>query len=205
MKNYDDRVIKYLSGLMDPDDKSNFEEKLSNDPSLKEELEKINSVLANINSIKDIELNETYFNNLLPRVRNKLTGYKRRKLLKEYALVVPAVIIILFTSYTIFMDLKSEIDHTTSIAGEVVKNINDDELANNLLNDYSFESVIPYQSNNNNLDIYIPDNLNLSLNNVSHYVDFSKLDYSQVENISGPELEKLYNNLSMINFEKVSK
>ncbi|NMB81793.1 MAG: hypothetical protein GYA14_08240 [Ignavibacteria bacterium] len=205
MKKYDDEILKYLSGLMSPGEKNNFEEKLLNDPSLKEELEKVNSTLANINSIKDIELNEIYFNNLLPKVRNNLAGYKRRKLLKEYALIVPAVIIILFTSYTIFMDLKSEIDYSTSIAGEVVNNIDDDELANNLLNDYSFESVIPYQSSRNNLDIYIPENLNLSLSNVSHYVDFAKIDYSQVENISGPELERLYNNLSMINFEKVSK
>lgn len=205
MKNYDEEILKYLSGLMNSEEINNFEKKLESDLYLKAKFDKINNILTNFNSVKDSELNETYFNNLLPKVRNQLTGRKRRKLFKEYALIAPAVIIVLFAFYITLIDKKSEIDFTNSLTGEVIKNINDEELADNLLKDYSFESEINYLSNEGDLDIYIPENLNLSFNNISHYVDFSKLDYSQVDNMSGPELEKLYNNLSTINFEKVPK
>lgn len=205
MKKNNEEILRYLSGLMTPDETDNFLNKLKADASFKREFDKINGILSDFGTIRDSELNETYFNNLVSRVREKLPSYRRRKLLKEYAFIAPTVIVVLLVSYLTLRDIKSEIDSVDSFAGEVVKYIDNDELADNLMKDYSFESVISYQSSGNDLDIYIPENLNIPVNNISHYVDFAKLDYSQIENISGAELEKLYNNLSSLNFQKVSK
>lgn len=206
MKKYDEEIIKYFSGLLNDEEKSKFLQKLKTDHSLKEEYDRLNNSIKELSSVRNsVELNETYFNNLLPKVKNNLKDYKKRSLLKEYALIAPAALIVLIVSYITFVDLKKESDFATSIANEVVKNIDDEELANNLLKDYTFESIIPYQKSEIDLEIYFPENVSLSLNNISQYIDFAKLDYSQIENISDPEFEKLYNNLSTLNFQKVSK
>ncbi len=205
MKKIDEDILKYLSGLMNNGEITDFDNKLAVDSSFKERYNQIKEKAGEFSSVREIELNEAYFNNLLPRVHEKLMKRKKVKLIREYALILPTVITVLLVIIMSILDRNGEIDLPKSLASEVVNNIDDDELADNLIKDYSFESVLNMQQRNGEFEIYIPDNVNLSLNSISQYVDFSKIDYSQVENISGNELEKLYNNLSAITFEKVSK
>ncbi|MBS3945560.1 MAG: hypothetical protein KGZ42_08685 [Melioribacter sp.] len=205
MKKIDEDILKYLSGLMNNEEITDFENKLAGDSSFKERYNQIKEKAGEFSSVREIELNEAYFNNLLPRVHNKLIKRKKVKLIREYALILPTVITVLLVIIMSILDRNGEIDLPKSLASEVVNNIDDDELADNLIKDYSFESVLNMSQRNGEFEIFIPENVNLSLNSISQYVDFSKIDYSQVENISGTELEKLYNNLSAITFEKVSK
>ena len=205
MKKIDEDILKYLSGLMNNEEITEFENKLAVDSSFKERYNLIKEKAGEVSSVREIELNEAYFNNLLPKVHEKLIKRKKVKLIREYALILPTVITVLLVIIMSILDRNGEIDFPKSLASEVVNNIDDDELADNLIKDYSFESVLNMPQKNGEFEIYIPENVNLSLNSISQYVDFSKIDYSQVENISGNELEKLYNNLSAITFEKVSK
>lgn len=205
MKKIDEDILKYLSGLMNNEEITDFENKLAGDSSFKERYNQIKEKAGEFSSVREIELNEAYFNNLLPRVHNKLIKRKKVKLIREYALILPTVITVLLVIIMSILDRNGEIDLPKSLASEVVNNIDDDELADNLIKDYSFESVLNMSQRNGEFEIFIPENVNLSLNSISQYVDFSKIDYSQVENISGTELEKLYYNLSAITFEKVSK
>jgi hypothetical protein len=205
MKKIDEDILKYLSGLLNEEEKTDFENKLAVDSSFKERYNKIKDKVDEFSLVREIDFNETYFNNLLPIVHEKLIKHKKVKLIREYALIIPTVVVVLFVTIISIINRNGEIDLPKSLATEVINNIDDDELADNLIKDYSFESVLNMSPANGEFEIYIPDNVNLSLNSISQYVDFSKIDYTQVENISGSELEKLYNNLSAITFEKVSK
>ncbi len=205
MKKIDEDILKYLSGLMYGEEKIDFENKLAVDSSFKERYNQIKEKAEEFSLVREIELNEVYFNNLLPKVHEKLRKRKKAKLIREYALVLPSVIAVLLVLLLTILNRSGEIDIPKSLASEVINNIDDDEQADNLIKDYSLESVLNLSQRNGEFEIYIPENVNLSLNSVSQYVDFSKIDYSQVDNISSAELEKLYNNLSAITFDMLKK
>jgi hypothetical protein len=205
MKKIDENILKYFAGLMNTEELERFEAQLKNDPELKNRFDPLNDQINEFRSINDIELNGLYFENMIPKLREKMRARRKYATLKKYSLAIPALAIILILYILIPFYNNGITDQPVSLANEIIKNINDDEIADNLINDFSMESALSYSLNGNGLDLYLPENVSLSLNSISPYVDISGLDYAQFEDLSNPEFEKLYNNLSMITFEKVSK
>ncbi len=205
MKKIDENILKYFAGLMNTEELKRFETQLKNDPELKNRFDPLNDQINEFRSINDVELNGLYFDNMIPKLREKMRAGRKYATLKKYSLAIPALAIILILYILIPFYNNGITDQPVLLANEIIKNINDDEIADNLINDFSMESALSYSLNGNGLDLYLPENVSLSLNSISPYVDISRLDYTQFEDLSNPEFEKLYNNLSMITFEKVSK
>ncbi|MDQ7815607.1 MAG: hypothetical protein RDU14_01115 [Melioribacteraceae bacterium] len=205
MKKIDEKILRYFAGLMEAEEVMRFESQLKNDPELKERFVYLENRLTDLLSVHDIGVNDLYFDSIVPKLREKMTIKRKYSILKKYTLAIPivSVILILFI-LTPFYD-KEYIDQPVSLAYEIIKNINDDEIADNLINDYSLESALSFSENGNGLELYLPENVSLSFNTISPYVDISRLDYTQLENLSNAEYQQLYKNLSMITFEKVSK
>jgi len=205
MKKIDENILKYFAGLMNTEELKRFETQLKNDPELKNRFDPLNDQINEFRSINDVELNGLYFDNMIPKLREKMRARIKYATLEKYSLAIPALAIILILYILIPFYNNGITDQPVLLANEIIKNINDDEIADNLINDFSMESALSYSLNGNGLDLYLPENVSLSLNSISPYVDISRLDYTQFEDLSNPEFEKLYNNLSMITFEKVSK
>jgi hypothetical protein len=205
MKKIDEKILRYFAGLMEAEEVKRFESQLKNDPELKERFVYLENRLTDLLSVHDIGVNDLYFDSIVPKLREKMTIKRKYSILKKYTLAIPivSVILILFI-LTPFYD-KEYIDQPVSLAYEIIKNINDDEIADNLIYDYSLESALSFSENGNGLELYLPENVSLSFNTISPYVDISRLDYTQLENLSNAEYQQLYKNLSMITFEKVSK
>ena len=205
MKKIDEKILRYFAGLMEAEEVMRFESQLKNDPKLKERFVYLENRLTDLLSVHDIGVNDLYFDSIVPKLREKMTIKRKYSILKKYTLAIPivSVILILFI-LTPFYD-KEYIDQPVSLAYEIIKNINDDEIADNLIYDYSLESALSFSENGNGLELYLPENVSLSFNTISPYVDISRLDYTQLENLSNAEYQQLYKNLSMITFEKVSK
>lgn len=201
----DEEILKYLSEHLSDDEKADFEKRLISFPLLQERLNLVKERIAEFSTVREIKLNETYFNNLLPKLHERLARNRKVKIIREYALILPTIIVVLFITFYSIFNRNGDNDILKSLSTEVINNIDDDEFAENLIKDYSIESELNLSAANGDLEVYIPENINLSLNSIYNYVDFSKLDYSQFENISVAESEKLYNNLITIKFEKVSK
>lgn len=205
MKKIDEIILKYFAGLMNSEEQSRFESELNNDSELKERFMKLENRMNDFRSINVSEINDPYFDNLVPKIRERLSSKKQYSIFNKYRLAIPVAALVLILFMLIPFYNNQITDQPVSLAEEIINNINDDEIADNLINDYSMESALSNSINGNGLELYLPENISLSLNSISPYVDISKLDYSQIEDLSNPEFEKLYNNLSMITFEKVSK
>ena len=65
--NNDERIIKYLDGELKEDEKLLFEKDLSRSENLRKELAAYKKVLASIDEQKIIDVESTYFNNLVPK------------------------------------------------------------------------------------------------------------------------------------------
>jgi hypothetical protein len=205
MEKMDEEILKYLSEHLSDNEKADFEKRLISFPSLKERLNLVKERISEFSSVREFKLNDTYFNNLIPKLHERLARNRKVKIIREYALILPTVIVVLFITFYSLFNRNGDNDILKSLSTEVINNIDDDEFAENLIRDYSIDSDLNLSAANGDLEVYIPENINLSLNSIYNYVDFAKLDYSQFENISVAESEKLYNNLITIKFEKVSK
>lgn len=78
MKN-NDKILRYIAEDMSGEEKLRFEKELEDSPQLKRRFEK---TVAELNRFKtaaaDVEVDETYFNNLIPRVVDRVEKKKKR-------------------------------------------------------------------------------------------------------------------------------
>ena len=92
-----EKLIKYFAGEMSSSEKVEFEKKINESPTLKEEVSKYQNFFSNINETVKPEVEESYFINLVPRFRDKLvqSGKKKYRPLFSFAMAAVTVIIIL--------------------------------------------------------------------------------------------------------------
>lgn len=205
MKKNDDIILRYLSGLMNPEEEKIFLNEIESDPQYSARFHSIKGQIDGLSSPGGIETDDLYFNSLLPKVREKLELSDGISIRKKYSIAIPVVVTLLLLALFTILPERNSIEQSVSLADEIVNNIDDDEIADNLINDHTFESVIAQNTNGNGFETLLPDDVSIPQTAITRYIDYSNLDYSRVEDLSNPEFEKLYKNLSMITFEKVSK
>lgn len=74
-----ERILRYLAGKMNEAEKKSFEKDLELSGDLADDMNKINNHLKNIKYDRQIELDENYFTNLIPKVRSRLELKKEAK------------------------------------------------------------------------------------------------------------------------------
>ena len=94
----DERILKYLDGGLTEDEKILFEKELNSSPELKKKYEKYISVQSKLNEFKNIEVDKTYFNGIVPEFRNRLKVKKKtRKIFSlSFANSLAAIIVLYF-------------------------------------------------------------------------------------------------------------
>lgn len=203
MKKDDERILKYLSELMDAKERILFEEELAASQELKSDFESLKNRLEYLNLSKSLDADERYFANLLPRVRERLD--KRKKILSwrsayfiTPSMAVVAVLLILL------LNSKSEFEtQYKDLASEVLNNFSDKEVSKEYLAGLESDpSDIILSGNNNELNFQIPSELDLSS------ASFTKLfdnpitdDYSTLRNLSDQELEVIYKKMNLITLQ----
>lgn len=86
-----DEILKYLSDLMNDKEKAEFEKEVSLSDDLRMEVENYKSILGQLKLNADIKEDSPYFQNLLPRVREKLGKGKIKRLMPRAAYLVPTL------------------------------------------------------------------------------------------------------------------
>ncbi len=100
MKNENkERILKYLSEMLDEEETKNFENELKENPELKAEFEKIKNELDEFVSIEEID--SEYFVNLNVKVRERLEQKKRKRFrsLSAATALTAAVLLVFFFSF----------------------------------------------------------------------------------------------------------
>ena len=196
MEKINEKVLKYLSGMMTEKEIEKFEEEIRLDNTLSNELEGFKGKLKEISLPADIQLDERYFISMLPRMKEKLDSKKRNSLSKRISYAIPVMIIIIAIIF--FPSNKENTEEAYKLlTEEVINNIDNEEVAGKYL-DYTLMQNLSYTSLNGEIDASIPSIIETpnDYSNMNNYEYYN--EYSSYENFSDEELEKAYNYLSML-------
>lgn len=94
----DEKILQYLDGQLTEDEKILFKKELNSSPKLKKKYEEYISVQSKLNEFKDIKVDETYFNRIVPEFRKRLEIKKktRRIFSFSFANFLAAIILLYF-------------------------------------------------------------------------------------------------------------
>ena len=84
----DERILKYLDNDLDNNERIKFENDLKQLPELKKEYDKYLVLNNKFNYNKVIEVDETYFNGIVPEFRNRLEKKRRAREFLHLALLI---------------------------------------------------------------------------------------------------------------------
>ena len=125
--NNDERIIKYLDGELQEEEKALFEKDLSRSEALQNELAAYKKVITAIDEQKSFDTKTTYFTNLIPIIREKLEQRETRNPVRKFGYAV-AFILILVTGYFIFQPLFFSSPENILAVEEFADNLTDAEL-----------------------------------------------------------------------------
>ncbi len=175
-----------------------FDKELSESKEVKAELELVKARLSDLKSTSQIELDERYFANLLPRMFNKLeTKKKLWKISRLYYLVPTAAAV--FVLFLLLPSAKNNFEiQYGDLTTEVINNISDKDVSENYLTELDNYPWSAMLSGNDEIALNLPSDLNLDNESFSKLVDNTdREEYTSLHNLSDSELENIYNKLVM--------
>jgi hypothetical protein len=201
MKKNEEKIVSYLSGMMTDDERLIFEGELSKSEELKKDFDDMKISLNELSASNQIELNETYFINLLPRVRERLEVKKKHWLIRNFYYLVPTVAATIVLFMFIFNSKTNFEMNYKEVANEVVNNISDKEVSEKYLAELEVDpSNSLSEENSADLTVQIPSEVEVNKEAISKLIDNSDHDtYSTLNNLSDTQLEKIYNELKSKN------
>lgn len=111
MKNNNEDMLRYLSGLMTPDEIIRFEEELKNSSDLKDRFENIKAKIFEMGRISEMSSDDAYFNNLLPLVHERNSKLKSKNYFTKFAYSLPiSLVLVVLVLLGIFKKSDSLLD-----------------------------------------------------------------------------------------------
>lgn len=196
MKKNNEQILKYLSGLMNESEKTQFENELQKSQVLKNEYEEIQKHLAEMIELKSASLNETYFNNLLPKVKERINSKEKIILYKRLYYLVPVTAALLITIMFWPGTEQSLSEYTSQLTDEIINNIDYESVADHAFSEVYYTNELLYDSYNNDVfSISLPDDISISKEQLYNEIDIASYDYSILNDLSEEELKSIYNKI----------
>lgn len=193
-----DKIILYLDGQLNEDERIRFEKELESSAELRNELTKFRKFAAEIGELKNIETEPDYFVNMVPHFRERLSAKKKYKLMPRLALglsTITAIAIIL-----IFV-----LNYKTTEVNNIANNISDSVTQNYSLNFSPLNDQIDLTNLTTNDDASIDsvissmlsDELNISAQSYNEIMaDNNSSDLqTMLQGINTTEADRIYNEL----------
>ena len=207
MKNNEDRILKYLSELMDVNERTEFEKELSSSAALSNDFDALKNKINEAVMTETIAVDERYFTNHLPRIHKRMG--KRNKLLSwktVYYAVPTAAAVLVFT--LLMVNPKPNFDESyKDLANVVVNNFSDQQVSDKYFTELESNPAddILTQSSDE-LNIRIPSDLEINNESYTRLIDNPVADdYSTLSRLSDKELEVIYEKLNSATSQKVIK
>jgi hypothetical protein len=195
----DKRISLYLEGELSPEDKKSFEQELNNLHELQDELNLYRKFISAVEETKDIPVDESYFNNIIPEFRRKSESRKERKSYTKIAYAFPALVILFLVFFFLFNTQKNgNISNNQNLTAANsgangffdIANFSVDEL---IPSNLSAKDKEQYNSELNNM---IEKELNLSSDSTKLVIADRMLDYNSIiDNISQQDADMVYKDL----------
>lgn len=189
-----EKLIKYFAGEMSSSEKVEFEKKINESPTLKEEVSKYHDFFSNINETVEPEVEESYFIDLVPRFRDKLVLDEKKKyhpLFSFATAAVTVIIILLFipNSNRVVRDDNTSANYSSTDITNYLNTNSDQPIVTNLPADVeaNYDSL---------LDGMIYDELSNNGHNLAGAQMVESLDYNTL-------LESVNNNDAAVIYEQL--
>lgn len=195
-----DEILKYLSGMLPEDEMRQLELKIQESPSLRRELEKTKAYLNELKAVGSLEADNSYFENLLPRLRSRLTPQQKKKSFRLYpglAYMVPvALIIALFLFKPFGFNPLSQETGSSADFTKTVSEMNDQtksEVLGSLLENESGATQAEVLPDNaaEAVENTMGEELYKGTDNKAQYLDTDEL----INSISSDEADNVYQNM----------
>lgn len=204
MKNNNDDMLKYLSGLMTDDEIISFKEELKKSPELNYRFENVKAKIFEIGRISEIPTDEAYFNNLLPLVHERNTQLKSKNYFAKFAYSLPVSIVlavIIFLGIFNRSDGSLEFENFDNLINESLFDRSTAERVYTEIETYNYfsnlysENAIPniYTTNNDDYD------------SEEDYYSGTIWNRSNLETLSDDEVNQLLLKLDNINLRRGTK
>ncbi|MGE5409794.1 MAG: hypothetical protein ACM3MI_02450 [Clostridiales bacterium] len=205
MKKNED-ILRYLSGLMSEVEKEKFESELNHSEVLKNDYAKQISLLNRAKELEeDLSANSPYFNNLLPRVRQRMEKKKRFGLYPRFAFALPVAAIIAYFIINPFSHNNTVTNTNIQQSKELrqtVEQINDETKADILKDIMDTENSAESRNALTSAVVSDSENSEILENKVADALfDSEEAKVSYLENedlvgsLSGKETENIYSTL----------
>ncbi len=187
-------LIKYIDGQLNLAEKKQFEEKLKESRYLQAKLVEIKNTLNSLDKNISPQVNNLYFNNLVPRFRESLPqGRNRRKDFKKIIYSTAAALIIILIGVFYYQNFNSGNSIQNEISGlklSEISGLSETDLLNVndiISGDYTYADSL--------INLMIDNELNLDEDNL-YSVIYKDLDVNDIIiNMSAEELNSTYNRL----------
>jgi hypothetical protein len=183
-----------------------FKKELEISESLRKEFEIIKQKILQISSVKNPDINDLYFTNLIPKVQQKISSTKSLWKKTYFYYVVPTVsaaAIIFF----LFFNTKNNFEaQYKELAIEIVSSISDSEVSEKYIKEIENEPVEAIINGSDVMEIKIPAEIKIDNENYIKLIGNPIMEeYSSMDHLSDSQLEKVYNKLSVSSSPEVAK
>lgn len=196
MEKNKERILRYISGMMEGEELSAFEKELEQSEEIKSELLGIKFSLDEMN-FDTGQADERYFANLLPRVREKVERKSIWTKIPKLAYAAPTLVIILIIGiFSLKRESSNELS-VKSIVQEIAKNMDDERVTNKYLAELELDlnqNDDQNQVNNANPVLNLDDAAKQKL--LNYYDNPITEDITNVKNLSDDDIKYIYNKIA---------
>lgn len=197
----DDKIILYLDNQLSEKEKVEFEHELENNEELKSQLIEYKKFLSSFAELNSVEVDERYFSENVPKLREKLDKKKKLALIPRFSIALSTIVAI----FLIFMFVLNN-NKTTNVTtlNNLIENANQNDLKSVLdsytntlnLSDASTISNISDTSVDSVINQSYYSELNLTTAQLEGYLNLHSIDYnSLISGLGSSEKETLYEEL----------
>ncbi|MCL5031249.1 MAG: hypothetical protein M1480_19775 [Bacteroidetes bacterium] len=195
----DERIILYLDGQMNEDEKASFEKEIISSLELTDELNTYKKFLSGISDIKNVPVDNEYFVQMIPKFRGRLELQRKLKLLPKLVFSVTTIAaVLIFFIFTFNKNNKNVSSAIPTTVSQTSTPSSYSELSS-LSDQFNFSNMSSEELANSNaiLDSLLIQELNLtpqSLNTIS--ADNNNTDLNTlVQGINEKEADRIYNEI----------
>lgn len=190
------KIIEYLDNQLSESEKASFENELKTSPSLQSEFLQYKKFKNSLSELKNIEVDESYFIETIPKFRTRqslLQRYKAvpRLTLSLSTLLAAALILVIFIPRSNKVIAPNKVVVVIDSSGSEFSTLLDPSADNFNLNYISSNEASHYDSLLNSM---ITKSLDLSPNELSYVAPSNNSDLSGLlQNINEKEADNIYN------------
>jgi hypothetical protein len=196
MEKNNDRIIKYLSDLMDSEERAAFQAELNCSAGLKAELEKFAVTLSEMKH-GNIDADERYFASLLPKVRAKVEKKSFMARIPGLVYTAPTLVVITLIGLFIFKPNVSKDISSNTLVQEMIKNLDDEKVSQKYLTELELDVNHAYDMSEDNGISQLQDMDEAAKQRIlTLYEAPVSEDLLNMQNLSEDELKTIYTKIS---------